>query len=94
MYVKDTVKALLKCLNSEKKNIACNLGQDNITITDVVKRVAKIFNKDVKIRYTPKRKEQKYITFNLYVDFNKIFHFRPDYSFEKGIEEFSNLIKK
>jgi len=93
MYVKDTVKALLKCLNSEKESITCNLGQDNQTITEVVKRIAKIFNKDVKIKYTPKRENQKYITFSIQTDFNEIFDFKPDYSFEQGIEEFANLLK-
>ena len=93
MYVKDTIKALLKCSNSEKKNITCNLGQDNQTITEVVKRIAKIFNKDVKIKYTAKRKDQKYITFSIQVDFNKLFDFEPDYSFEQGIKEFANLLK-
>lgn len=93
MYVKDTVKALIKCLNSEKKNITCNLGQDNQTITEAVKRIAKTFNKDVKIKYTPKRKDQKYITFSIQIDFNEIFGFKPGYSFEQGIEEFGNLLK-
>ena len=93
MYVKDTVKALIKCLNSEKKNITCNLGQDNQTITEVIKRIAGIFNKDVKIKYTSKRKDQKYITFHIQIDFNNIFDFKPDYSFEQGIKEFANLLK-
>jgi len=93
MYVKDTVKALVRCLNSEKESITCNLGQDNQTITEVVERIAKIFNKDVKIKYTPKRKDQKYIAFRIQIDFNEIFDFKPDYSFEQGIEEFGNLLK-
>ena len=93
MYVKDTVKALIKCLNSEKKNITCNLGQDNQAITDIIERIEKIFNKDVKIKYTAKRKDQKYITFSIQIDFNEIFDFKPDYSFEQGIEEFANLLK-
>ena len=93
MYVKDTVNALIKCLNSEKKNITCNLGQDNQTITEVVKKIAGIFNKDVKIEYTSKRKDQKYITFGIQVDFDNIFDFKPTYSFEQGIEEFGNLLK-
>ena len=93
-YVQDTVKALIKCLNSEKGNITCNLGQDNQTITETIKRIAKIFNKDVKIKYTPKRKDQKYITFRIQVDFNDLFGFRPDYSFEQGIKEFAEGMKE
>lgn len=93
MYVKDTVKALLKCLNSNKSNIICNLGQDNITITELVKKVAKVFNKNVGIRYITKRKDQKYITFSIDVDFNKIFDFKPDYSLEEGLKEFGKVMK-
>jgi nucleoside-diphosphate-sugar epimerase len=93
MYVKDAVKALLTCLNSEKSNLICNLGQDNMTITKIMQSVAKIFNKDVKIKYIPKVKEQKYINFSVKVDFNDIFDFSPEYSFEQGIKEFGDLIK-
>ncbi len=88
MHAKDAIKALLACLKSKKSNIVCNLGQHNMTITELVSRVAKIFNKKVQIKYTPKRKDQKYINFELKVDFSKIFNFKPDYSFEKGIKEF------
>ena len=92
MYVKDTVKALLACLNSNK-NVICNLGQENMTITKTVKRVAKAFSKDVSIKYTPKIKEQKYIGFEIDVDFNEVFDFKPNYSFEEGIREFESLMK-
>jgi len=93
MYVKDAVKALITCLNSEKSNIISNLGQDNMTITETVNKVAKAFDKEVEIKYTPKIKEQKYITFKIEVDFNKIFNFKPDYSFEEGIKEFGQSLK-
>ncbi len=93
MYVKDVVKALLACIKSKKSNIICNLGQENMTITQVVQRVAKIFSKKVEIKYIEKRKDQKYITFEIGVDFNKIFGFEPDYSFEKGIKEFGEILK-
>jgi len=93
MYVKDAVKALLKCLDSEKKNITCNLGQENMTITETIQRIAKIFKKDIKIKYIPRREDQKYITFSLDVDFDKFFDFKPDYSLEQGMEEFGNLMK-
>ena len=93
MYVKDTVKALLSCLKSPKSNIICNLGQDNITITKLVKKVAKIFNKKVSIKYTKKRKDQKYIKFEIDVEFNRIFDFKQDYSLEKGLKEFGKIMK-
>ena len=93
MYAKDTVKALLACLNSEKSNITCNLGQENITITETVQRVAKVFDKEIKIKYTPRIKEQKYIAFKIVVDFNDIFDFKPDYSFEEGMKEFGQEMK-
>tara|TARA_Y100000310_G_C20682269_1_gene816687 strand:+ start:2401 stop:3321 length:921 start_codon:yes stop_codon:yes gene_type:complete len=92
MYVKDTVNALLKCLDSDK-NVVCNLGQENITITEIVKRVAKAFGKEVSIKYTPKVEDQKYIGFEIVVDFNEIFDFTPEYSFEEGIREFGSLMK-
>ncbi|MAE43274.1 hypothetical protein CMO93_05865 [Candidatus Woesearchaeota archaeon] len=93
MYVKDTIKALLACLKSKKLNVTCNLGQDNRTITDTVKNVAKAFGKQVKIKYTPKIKEQKYIGFEIDWDFNEIFNFNPEYSFEEGIKEFGKSMK-
>lgn len=93
MYVKDTVKALLVCLNSKKTNMICNFGQDNMTITQLINKIAKIFSKNVEIRYTPRRKDQKYIEFSLDVDFNRIFDFKPGYSFEEGIREFAESMK-
>jgi len=93
MYVKDVVKALLACLKSKKSNIVCNLGQDNMTVTDTIKTVGKILKEDVEIRYTPRIKEQKYIEFKIKVDFNDIFNFKPDYSFESGIKEFAEMLK-
>lgn len=93
MHVKDTIKALLACLNSKKSNIICNLGQDDMTVTKLVQRIAKALNKKIEIKYTPKRKDQKYIEFILDADFNKIFNFNPDYSFEDGIREFAQSMK-
>jgi len=93
MYAKDAVKAILKCLNSKKSNLVCNLGQENMTITETINRVAKVFNKKIEIKYTPKIKTQKYITFKINVDYNEIFDFKPDYSFEEGIKEFGEFLK-
>ncbi|MBI3034756.1 NAD(P)-dependent oxidoreductase [Candidatus Woesearchaeota archaeon] len=93
MHVKDAVKALLACLKSKKSNVVCNLGQENMTINEIVKRVAKIFNKSVKIRHIPRIKEQKYIGFRIKADFNDIFNFKPEYSFEAGIKEFAEKLK-
>lgn len=93
MYVKDAVKALLACIKSRKSNIVCNLGQDNMTITEIVERVAKIFNKNAKIKYAPRIKGQKYIGFKIKVDFNDIFNFKPGYSFENGVKEFAEMLK-
>ena len=93
MYVKDTIKALLTCLSSKKSNIICNFGQENMTITETVQRVAKIFDKNVDIKYIQKLEEQKYITFRIKVDFSQIFGFKSDYSFEQGIKEFGELLK-
>lgn len=93
MYAKDAVKALIACIKSTKSNITCNLGQENMTITKTAEKVAKIFNKEVDIKYIPKLKEQKYITFKIKVDFNEIFDFKPDYSFEEGIKEFRQSLK-
>ena len=50
-------------------------------------------NPNIKIEYIPKIKEQKYITFSIKVDFNDIFDFKPDYSFEDGIKEFGEILK-
>lgn len=93
MYTKDAIKAIIACLNSKKSNITCNLGQENMTITETVQRAAKAFGQDVNIKYIPKIKEQKYITFKIKSDFNDIFNFKPDYSFEEGIREFGQLLK-
>lgn len=93
MYAKDTAKALLAALNSKKSNLTCNLGQDNMTITQLVQRVGKIFGRKMKIKYIPKKAEQKYITFSLQSDFNKIFNFKPEHSFDQGIKEFSESMK-
>ncbi len=93
MYVKDVVKALLACLKSKKSNIVCNLGQDNMTITETVKSVGKILKKNVEIKYIPRIKEQKYVGFKIKIDFNNIFDFKPDHSFESGIKEFAEMLK-
>ncbi len=93
MYVKDAIKALLAALSTNKSNLTVNLGQENMTIAETVKRVAKAFGKKVEIKYTPKMKKQKYITFKIKADFNDIFNFNPAYSFEEGIKEFGNLLK-
>lgn len=93
MYVKDTVKALLAALNSKKSDLICNLGQDNMTITQLVHRVGKIFGKNLEIKYVPKLSGQKYITFSLQSDFSKTFNFKSDYSFEEGIKEFGASIR-
>lgn len=93
MYVKDTIKALLTALKSDKSNVTCNLALENMTITETVNRVAKVFNKKINIKDVPKLKEQKYITFTYDSDFNEKFDFKPDYSFEQGIEEFGKILK-
>jgi len=64
-----------------------------MTITETVKRVAKVFGKKIKIKYIPKLEEQKYITFSIKVDFNDVFGFEQDYSFEQGIKEFGEILK-
>ncbi|MEK6943376.1 MAG: NAD(P)-dependent oxidoreductase [Nanoarchaeota archaeon] len=93
MYAKDTINALIKCLKSRKINNISNLGQDNMTIAQTVKRTAKALNKKIKITYTEKRKDQKYISFSTDNSFNKIFNFKPKYSFEEGIKEFASTLK-
>ncbi len=93
MYVKDAIKALLTALNSKQSNLTANLGQQNMTISETVQKAAKAFNKGIRIMYTPKIMNQKYITFKIEVDFNRIFNFEPDYSFEEGVKEFGNLLK-
>ena len=93
MYVKDTIKALLTALKSDKSNVTCNLALENMTITETVNRVAKVFNKKINIKDVPKLKEQKYITFTYDSDFNEKFDFKPDYSFEHGIKEFGEILK-
>ncbi|MEK6868728.1 MAG: NAD(P)-dependent oxidoreductase [Nanoarchaeota archaeon] len=93
MYVKDAVKALVACLKSKKSDIVCNLALENMTIKEAVERVSNAFGKDVKIKYKPRIKEQKYITFAYDSDFNNIFGFTPDYSFEQGIKEFGKELK-
>ena len=93
LYVNDAITALLAGLKSDISNIVCNLGQENMTISEVVSRVSKIFGNDVKIKLTPTLKEQKYITFNYKSDFNDFFSFKPDFSFEEGILEFGKVLK-
>ena len=93
MYVKDAIRGLLACLHSNKSNVICNMGQDNMTIAETIQRIANIFNKEIEIKYTPRISNQKYIGFKIDVDFNKIFGFKPDYSFESGIKEFAELMK-
>ena len=62
--------------------------KDWVLTAETVKSVAKAFDKDIRIKFTPKNMNQKYITFKIKVDFNGIFNFKPDYSFEEGIKEF------
>jgi len=93
MYAKDVVKALLTALKSAKSDLICNLALKNMTITETVNRVAKIFGKEVEIKYIPKIESQKYITFTYESDFDGVFNFEPDYSFDKGIEEFGEILK-
>ena len=93
MYAKDAVKALLAALSSKKSNLITNLGQENMTIKDAVIKTAKALNKNVKIIYTPRLEEQKYIDFEIKSDFNEIFNFEPDYTFEDGIKEFAAFLK-
>tara|TARA_Y100000310_G_scaffold336890_1_gene422590 strand:+ start:601 stop:1527 length:927 start_codon:yes stop_codon:yes gene_type:complete len=93
MYAKDAVKAILTCINSTKYNLLCNLGQENMTITETVLRIAKIFDKEVNIKYISKIEKQKYITFKIEVDFNDAFDFKSDFSFDEGIKEFGILLK-
>ena len=93
MYAKDAIKGLILALKSKKSNIICNFGQDNMTITESVQTVAKAFSKKIEIKYTPKLETQKYITFTPVIDFNEIFGFRPEYSFEEGIKEFGEVLK-
>lgn len=93
MYVKDAVKAMLACLKSKKSNIICNLALENMAIKEAVERVSKAFGRDVKIKYKPRLKEQKYITFAYNSDFDETFGFEPDYSFEEGIREFGKELK-
>ncbi|MBL7056538.1 NAD(P)-dependent oxidoreductase [Candidatus Woesearchaeota archaeon] len=93
MYVKDTVQALIKCLESKKANLTCNLCQENMTIRESVENTARALNKKVKIKLIPKVKGQKYITFFYASDFNKIFNFKPEFSFEEGIIDFAELVE-
>ena len=92
--VKDAIKALLAALSSKKSNLTTNLGQENMTIKETVERAAKALNKKVKIKYTPRLEKQKYIDFKIKVDFNEMFNFKPDYSFEEGIKEFAKSLKR
>ncbi|MEK6876590.1 MAG: hypothetical protein AABX63_04205, partial [Nanoarchaeota archaeon] len=73
--------------------IVCNLALENMTIKEAVERVSKAFGKHIKIKYKPKLKEQKYIAFTYDSDFNSIFSFKPDHSFEEGIREFGKELK-
>ena len=93
MYAKDAIKALIAALSSKKSNLTTNLGQENMTIKEIIERSAKALGKKVKIKYTPRLEKQKYIDFKIKVDFNNIFNFKPDYSFEDGIKEFANTLK-
>lgn len=93
MYVKDTVAALVRALESDKSGLVCNLGQENMTITETVERSAKALGRDIAIKHTPRLAEQKYISFETAIDFNDIFDFSPKYSFEQGIQEFAELLK-
>jgi len=94
IYVKDLIKALLMSLNSNKKNIVCNLGLETMTIDSTVYGVAKVFNKKIEINHIPRRQDQKYIGFEIESDFNSVFSFKPDYSFEEGIFEFGKKLKE
>lgn len=93
MYVKDAVKAMLACLKLKKSNIVCNLALENMTIKEAVERVSEAFEKHVKIKYKPRLKGQKYITFTYDSSFNDIFGFKPNYSFEQGIKDFGKELK-
>lgn len=82
-----------RCLNSRKKDVISNLGQYSFSIIETVNRIAKIFNKKVKIKIHNQDKKQKYVYFEEQNDFNEIFNHRYKYTFEEGIKEFSNYLK-
>lgn len=95
MHVKDTVYSLLSCLNSENRDVICNLGQHSLSVKDLVYEVAKIFGKEISIDYIPLDKTQKYIYFEEKNDFNEIFDYNFMYDLESGIREFGeNLLRK
>jgi len=92
MYVKDLIYCLLRCVNSNIKDVSCNLGQYSFTVEELVYNVARIFDKNVKVKFNLLNKEQKYIYFEEDNDFNEIFNHRYEYSFEQGIKEYARYL--
>ena len=93
VYSKDLVDALTTCLKSKKSDITVNLGHNNMTIKEAVEKIAKILDKKVLVKTSPKRKDQKYIHFEYDSDFNEVFGFKPRHSFEAGLRELAKFYK-
>ena len=91
MYAKDVVNALNVVLNSNITNLICNLGAENLTITEIVKKTAQTLQKHVDIVYTPKKANQKYMGFKFTSDFDEKFNFKRSYSFEGAVKDFVKL---
>jgi len=99
-FVKDTANGFYKAGISKKAvGEIVNIGSNfEISIGDLVKRISKIIGRDVKVvsdkeRKRPKKSEVR----RLWADTNKakrLLAWKPDYSFDKGLEETVSWFKE
>ena len=89
MYAKDVSRALQTTLNSNISNLTCNLGAENLTVTQIVQNTARALQKSVKINFVSKKENQKYMGFKFVSDFDQKFNFIKEYNFESAVKDFS-----
>jgi UDP-glucose 4-epimerase len=91
MYVDDTAKALIKVIASNKGNVTVDLTTGKpISIKELTKRVAKVYNITPRISYEGKAVENIYFKGNP-KPMEKVFNFKASISLEDGIKKWQKL---
>jgi len=94
-FVKDIIEGCVLAMNSKVENDVFNIGAGfQYTINDMVKMLEKALNKKIECRYAP-NPLQGYV-YETWADTSKaqkVLGFKPQYPFEKGLEEIIQYYK-
>jgi len=92
MYIDDAIRGLLAVVQSNKADVTVDFCSGNPqTINELVTKVSKIFNKEIKINHVGDSPE--YITFYASPEeMVRTFGFRPSISLKEGFKRFSNWL--